>query len=91
IYFEMLPEGASKGETLLRLAQMLGIKKENTAAVGDYYNDIELVSSAGTGFAPAGAPQEVKAAAGHVVGSCEDGAVADVIEYLERRYMGSNA
>ena len=42
------------------------------------------------GAAPAGAPSEIKEQADIVVGSCEDGAVADFIEYIEEKYNIQN-
>lgn len=82
-YFEGLPEGVSKGSTLKRLARMLGISMSRTVAIGDYYNDTELVKTAGFGAAVGGAPRELLDNAQFVAGSCENGAVADLIEYLE--------
>lgn len=82
-YFEGLPAGVSKGSALKRLARMLGISMSRTVAIGDYYNDEELVKTAGFGAAVRGAPQALLDAVQFVAGSCEDGAVADLIEYLE--------
>ena len=87
IFLEMLPEGISKGMALEKLLNMLNIKKENSFAVGDYYNDIEMFSIAGTGAATKDAPKDVKKHADIVVCSCDDGAVADVIEYIESKYL----
>jgi hypothetical protein len=83
MYYEALPEGVSKGTTLKRLSEMLNIKTERTFAIGDYYNDLTLVSMAGFGATVAGAPDELRDASKLVVGRCEDGAVADLIEYIE--------
>jgi hydroxymethylpyrimidine pyrophosphatase-like HAD family hydrolase len=67
IYYEILPEGISKGETIKVLAGLVGIRIDGIMCIGDYYNDIEML----------------KVCAG---GPCEDGAVADFVEYLEARY-----
>jgi Cof subfamily protein (haloacid dehalogenase superfamily) len=84
MFFEALPEGVSKGTTLLRLANMLNIKHENTIGIGDYFNDLTLVSMAGFGAAVSGAPKELIDLAKFVTGTCESGAVADLIEYIEK-------
>ncbi len=86
IYFEVLPEGVSKGETVKRLADMLGIPHSHIMAIGDYYNDRELIETAAVGAVPAGAPDDLKQLADLVMGSCENGAVADFIEYIEATY-----
>ena len=55
----MLPEGSNKGETLGVLARMLKIALDKTFAIGDYYNDRELVRKAGCGALAANAPKEL--------------------------------
>ena len=86
IYFEVLPEGVSKGATVKVLADMLGITHDKIMGIGDYYNDLELIKTSAVGAAPEGAPDDIKHEADVVVGRCEDGAVADFIEYLEERF-----
>lgn len=83
MYFEVLPEGVSKGTTLKILADFLGIDKAKTVAIGDFYNDLTLVSMAGFGATVKGAPEELCKEAKFITGPCENGAVADLIEYLE--------
>lgn len=84
-FLEILPKGVSKGSTVLRLADMLGVGHASVFAIGDYYNDITLLQTAAYSAAPAGAPAEVRAAADAVVGACEGGAVADFVELIMRR------
>ena len=86
IYLEVLPEGVSKGETVKNLADMLGISHRQIMGIGDYYNDRELLETSAISAVPAGAPDDLKQIADIVVGSCEDGAVADFIEYIEANY-----
>jgi Cof subfamily protein (haloacid dehalogenase superfamily) len=85
-YFEMLAAGVSKGSTLEILADLLQIPRERTAAIGDYYNDLEMIRRAGIGAAVADAPEQVRAQADTVVCACREGAVADFIASLERRF-----
>jgi Cof subfamily protein (haloacid dehalogenase superfamily) len=85
-YLEMLPEGISKGSTLRVLEERLDIRPGNTMAIGDYYNDLQLIKNAAVSAVPQGAPQELKDAADVVVCRCENGAVADFIEYIENRF-----
>ena len=83
-YYEVLPKGISKGYALQKLASILGIEQKNTIAIGDYYNDISLVKAAGMGATVEGSPQELIDAAAFVTGPCKNGAVADLIEFLEK-------
>lgn len=83
IYLEILPKGANKGTGLMRLAEQMGIAQENTVAVGDYYNDAEMILMAGIGAFVQNAPDDLKATADIIVGHCNDGAVADIIEHIE--------
>lgn len=82
IYLEMMPIGVSKGDALLKLARLLGIEAENTAGIGDYNNDIELIRKAGVGFAVANAPDEIRTLADVTAPDCDQDAVAWAINYF---------
>lgn len=84
MYYEMLPAGVTKGSTMERLAEICGIRHNNIVAIGDYFNDCDMIARAAFSAVPADAPEELRAAAGLVACPCEEGAVADLIEYLER-------
>ena len=85
-YFEIMPEGAAKGAALGELCTYMGIPIENTVAIGDYFNDIELMRAAGHSVAMGNAPKEVQLAADTVTGRCLDGGVAEVLYGLIRKY-----
>ena len=89
-YWEMLPEDAHKGTGIQRLAQVCGYSLEQVAAIGDYYNDMEMLRTAGITAAPSNAPEEIRKMAGFVAGPCDEGAVADFIEKLEAQYAVSS-
>lgn len=82
-YYELLPDGHTKGRAFRQMAEILSIPLDRTAAIGDYYNDRELLSTAAVSAVPEKAPDELKGLADLVCGKCEDGAVADLIAYLE--------
>ncbi|HIU32004.1 MAG TPA: HAD-IIB family hydrolase [Candidatus Caccousia avistercoris] len=84
-FLEVLPENTNKGAMLARLAQQLHIPRENIYAVGDYDNDRELLAAAGHAVTPANAPAELRATAELTVCSCEQGALAGLVEYLEAK------
>lgn len=81
-YFEMLPQGNSKGTALLQLADILQVPHDHLIAVGDYYNDLEMIRKAYLGVAVSNAPNEVKDAADLVLGSHEEDAFADLIDLI---------
>ena len=81
-FLEVVKRGVDKGTALLRLADAMGIGREHVYAVGDGYNDVEMLRAARLGFAPANGDGAALAAADRVVRSAEQGAVAHVIELL---------
>ena len=85
-FLEILPKENSKGKALHRLCEILGIPPENSVAVGDYENDIEMITSAGIGAAVDNAQDSVKEAADIVLPSCEEDAIMHLICFLEEMY-----
>lgn len=84
---EMTARGATKGAMVLRLAALLGVARENLYCIGDHGNDISMAEVSAIRFAPANAIDEMKALPGmRIVSGCGDGAVADVIEALDKIY-----
>lgn len=81
-YYEQLPKGVSKGSALDKLSKILKIDKGCVFAAGDYFNDMEMLKKADISAVPEDSPEEVAACADFRAGSCEDGAVADFIDYL---------
>lgn len=81
-YLEVLAPGASKGTALRWLAAHRGVDLAQIAAIGDNENDAAMLAAAGLGAAPAGANPALRERADLVVGSCADGAVADLVEHV---------
>lgn len=82
-YIEVMKKGSDKGTGLLFLADALGVPHDRTFAVGDGYNDIEMLVAAKAGFVPENGSPEALEHADYVVRSNNDGAVANVIEILD--------
>ena len=82
--YEILPKGISKGVALCKLIEFLGIDKNKTIAVGDYYNDVSMIKMAKCGIAVENAVDEVKAVADYVTISNNEDAIAVIIEGLEQ-------
>jgi HAD superfamily hydrolase (TIGR01484 family) len=60
---DLLPQGVSKGWALERLAKRLGIAREETMAIGDNWNDVDMLDWAGQGVLMANATPELRAVA----------------------------
>jgi hypothetical protein len=57
---DILPAGCSKGSALRRLAARRGIRMEEILAIGDNWNDMSMLESAGRAVLMANAPQELR-------------------------------
>ena len=80
---EITAQGVDKGTALLALADMLGIPREATAAIGDSENDRAMLARAGVAAVMANALPEIRAL-GDIVSTCDndhDG-VAELFERL---------
>lgn len=79
-FLEFFSSDIGKDKALGLLAERLGIDVSETIAVGDNYNDLEMLRFAGLGVAMGNAPDEVKEAADFVTVSNNEDGVARVIE-----------
>ena len=83
---EMTTRGASKGGMVRRLAARLGISMEHVYCAGDEANDLSMLQAAAGGFAPANASPTVRESGATVVCGAREGAIADVIAILDKKY-----
>ena len=83
---EMTVKGANKGGMVRRLAARLGVSMEHVYCAGDEANDISMLTAAKQGFAPANCAQAVRDCGATVVCSAQEGAIAQVVEILDRLY-----
>ena len=81
-YVEIIPKTVSKASGLMKVRELFDIKKGNMFAIGDYYNDIEMLKYADVSAVVNTAPDDVKCYADYIATSCKDAAVADFIKYL---------
>lgn len=83
-FFEATDPRVNKGTAVQYLAEeYLGLQPENVMAIGDNFNDVEMLEYAGIGIAMGDAPEAVKAIANWVAPSVEeDGAAAAIEEFL---------
>ncbi len=81
-FLDLMHPDASKGNALKQLAERRGVRPEEVLAIGNYYNDITMLTFAGMGIAMDNSPLEVKAAANEVTASNnEDGVHAALLKY----------
>ncbi len=83
-YLEFVDRGVTKGTALRRLAGLYGLDISQTIAVGDGYNDLEMLRTAGLGVAMGNAPGEIKRQCGWVAPTNDEDGIAAVIE----RFIG---
>lgn len=81
-WLDIAAEGITKASAIEALRGELGYPPEDTVAVGDGRNDIEMLGWAGRGVAMGQAPDEVKAAADEVTDSVDEDGLARVLRSL---------
>ena len=80
---DIMRNDVSKSNGIKVLADMLGIAAKDTIAVGNYYNDIDMLEKAGTGIAVANSLDEVKEAADYVtINDNNHDAVAEIVDLI---------
>lgn len=83
---ELTDKGSDKGQMVARVARLLDISPENLYCMGDNQNDLPMLALSAIPFAPANCADEVKSWGARVLGSCDEHAVAQAIEILDKRY-----
>ena len=78
----MVNENTNKGVAVLKLAEILGVDKENTAAIGDYFNDYDMLKTVGLPACCGQAPKAMHEIAKFHACHCNGGAVADLLEHI---------
>lgn len=81
-YMEVMARGISKASGLEALCQLHGFKIEETAAIGDGINDLEMLSVAGISAAPINARPQVKAVVDHIVPHVDDAGLATFVRHI---------
>lgn len=82
-YLEIRRSGSSKGKAMHRLLKYLKVREQNTAVLGDWYNDISMFQTKALKIAPANAIAELKKISDYVLkkSNNEEG-IADFLEEL---------
>ena len=77
---DVLNRGCSKGHALRRWAEKHGIPREQVMAIGDNFNDLEMLEFAGVAFVMGNASQELKQSGWRVTASNAESGVARALE-----------
>ena len=79
-WLDLGADTGGKDKGLEFVAARLGINQSDVLALGDGYNDIDLLSWAGRGVALEGAPEDLLAVANDITGSFESGGTVAELE-----------
>jgi len=78
-FLEFSHPAVNKAAALQKVAEYYGIARENIIAVGDSYNDLEMIEYAGLGVAVANAREDIRERADFVTCANTEGAIAGVV------------
>lgn len=78
---DIVPKGCTKASGLRRLSEKLGVGMDEVLALGDSYNDMEMLQEAGIGAAVNNAVDELKEKADY---TCRGNYIEGVIEAIEK-------
>ncbi len=81
-FLEFVAPGVSKGQAIRYLARRLRVRLGATLAIGDQWNDLEMLAEVGHGAAMPSAPTEVRAVARYIAPPLAEEGVARMIEAL---------
>lgn len=80
-FIEFNRRGVNKGAGLLSLAKLLGVKPEETIAIGDNFNDLSMIRAAGLGVGVKNSIEGIQKDCDYITKATNDqSAVAEVIE-----------
>ena len=82
-WLDLAPQGVSKASGLEMVCARLDVPRANVLAIGDGFNDLEMLEWAGRGVAMGQSPDPVRAVADAVTGSvADDGLATELLRYL---------
>jgi Cof subfamily protein (haloacid dehalogenase superfamily) len=79
-YLEVMDPRGSKANAVSWLIQRMNIDRSEVIAMGDNYNDREMIAFAGMGIAMGNAPDEIKASADYVTDTNNNDGVCKALE-----------
>lgn len=79
-YLEVMDTRGSKANAVRFVSERLGLKNTEIVAMGDNYNDVEMIQYAGMGVAMGNAPDDIKAKADYVTDTNNNDGVRKALE-----------
>lgn len=79
---EMLQKDTHKGTGIMWLADQIGIERSHIAAIGDYYNDWDMLKTVGLPACAGQAPKPIHEICKYEACHCNHGCVGDLLEYI---------
>lgn len=79
-YLEVMDTRGSKANAVRFVSEKLGLAPAEIVAMGDNYNDVEMIQLAGMGVAMGNAPEDIKAKAGYVTDTNNNDGVRKALE-----------
>ena len=86
VFLEVFSAETDKGKGVLKLAEILGVDRKDIYTAGDQENDLDLLASAQTAFAPENAVDSVKISADVVLPDNDHNTIAALIAYISKLY-----
>lgn len=80
--FDIAKKGVSKIHGIQKIIERLGISMEEVAAIGDGWNDVEMLDSVGLGIAMGNAKPETKAVANHITDHILEEGLPKAVDYI---------
>lgn len=83
-FFEIMANGADKGSGAIKVCEHCGIAREKLFAIGDSFNDLELLKCAAFSFAPKNAIAQIREIADCVLTDNNNHVLAAAVDYIEK-------
>lgn len=80
VWMDVMAGGVSKGGALKALMESMGVSREETMAFGDYFNDLDMLLSAGWSFCPENGHEDIKRQTRFVCADCDHGGVTEAVK-----------
>jgi len=86
MWIEIYPGGVSKGKAVHQMLEILNIKKEMTAAIGNDFNDMEMLEEAERSYVVANSPEKLRSRFKTVSKCGENGFSEAVEEFISQAF-----
>lgn len=81
-FYDVSQPGCNKADCMMKVCELLGIRSENTIAIGDSENDLGMITKAGIGVAMSNSMKSVLEKADYISSSNNEGGVGKAIYEL---------